>query len=778
MLRFFAAAICLSIFVSGVLPDTPTKGPAAASHDLREPAEIGAELEKHKAADPTSFMESDLDYRLGLSATDDGRKGTAIENLHAVSVREGELENYAIKRLSQIARSSGNLMLERLLLAELALAAPHSPPALGSRLRSARNRMESGDPHEAVRLLGSASHLGQTKNVKPGDGREMRGLMGEAVHQTGDAVKAREIFEGLLSEDLDPLGDHALAAVKGLDAIDSGNSGPLSTETHLQRATIYQSNREFPDARRHFEAVIAAEPGGPRTAEAIFQVGRTYAQDANYPEALKWFERVIERFPESPFLKDALLNSGSAYSRVGKPREAISRYQTFIEKFAADERLDRAYLNIVDIHRDQGSDTEALKMCAAVRELFKGKHPEAVALFTEARIHIARDEWPQALDALDRLRTLPNLGGAAVPGGTTAAETAFLRAFTLEQMQRYPEAIDGYLSIPDGRGEYYGWRATERLRLMADNELSQSYIDQRVGSLFAALASDNAQARERDAKTLLRLVRSPELRAKALAPLRTSAKRAGSQDLAIRKPTTAELPQGPAFRAAHRLFSLGAYDEALIEFDRNSGGRSIPLWLYVHGGRAGHALDLAHSTMRNAAADTPLDALPRGDLEAYYPAPFAGPLLRHARERGVDPRFILSIMRQESRFDPGARSGAAARGLMQFISTTASRVGGKLGREKIDRDDLYHPSTAILFGSQYLADLFAIFPEHPEAVAASYNGGEDNMVRWKGRSRSNEADRYVPEIVFSQTKDYVAKVMANYRVYQYLYDEQLRPRTE
>ena len=40
----------------------------------------------------------------------------------------------------------------------------------------------------------------------------------------------------------------------------------------------------------------------------------------------------------------------------------------------------------------------------------------------------------------------------------------------LEQMQRFPEAIDVYLSIPDGRAEYYGWRATERLKPLASNE--------------------------------------------------------------------------------------------------------------------------------------------------------------------------------------------------------------------------------------------------------------------------------------------------------------------
>ena len=133
-------------------------------------------------------------------------------------------------------------------------------------------------------------------------------------------------------------------------------------------------------------------------------------------------------------------------------------------------------------------------------------------------------------------------------------------------------------------------------------------------------------------------------------------------------------------------------------------------------------------------------------------------------------------MRQESRFRPNVKSNAAARGLMQFISTTADRIAVDLGRTGFQQDELFHPPTAILFGSKYLADLFGLYPGMPDAVAASYNGGEDNMKRWLARSKSYEPDRYVPEIQFAQSKDYVQRVMANYRMYTPLYDERLNRR--
>jgi soluble lytic murein transglycosylase len=73
-----------------------------------------------------------------------------------------------------------------------------------------------------------------------------------------------------------------------------------------------------------------------------------------------------------------------------------------------------------------------------------------------------------------------------------------------------------------------------------------------------------------------------------------------------------------------------------------------------------------------------------------------------------------------------------------------------------------------------VSNLQKLFPNQLPAVAASYNGGEDNMQRWMLRSKSDAADRYVPEIGFAQSKDYVYRVMANYRIYRMLYDENLK----
>ncbi|HEY0545978.1 MAG TPA: hypothetical protein VGC91_11420, partial [Pyrinomonadaceae bacterium] len=67
-----------------------------------------------------------------------------------------------------------------------------------------------------------------------------------------------------------------------------------------------------------------------------------------------------------------------------------------------------------------------------------------------------------------------------------------------------------------------------------------------------------------------------------------------------------------------------------------------------------------------------------------------------------------------------------------------------------------------------------LFPDLPEAVIASYNGGEDNVARWLKRSGHTDGGLLASEVGFSETKGYVFKVMANYRAYKQLYTSDLR----
>ena len=158
---------------------------------------------------------------------------------------------------------------------------------------------------------------------------------------------------------------------------------------------------------------------------------------------------------------------------------------------------------------------------------------------------------------------------------------------------------------------------------------------------------------------------------------------------------------------------------------------------------------------------------------ADSPVMFRAELLREAGKRKIDSRFLLAIMKQESVFKPGAKSPAGARGLLQLVFDTAIKYKDAAGFPKLEPDDLYSPSVNIAIGAEYVAALRDEFGGLYEGIAASYNGGEDNALRWLNRSKPKDPGVFVSEIGFAESKNYVFKVMGNYRLYQALYNEDL-----
>lgn len=787
------------------------------------------ELQNLEKTAPKIFRLNNYDYLLARMAERRGDFALAAANYQSAANRDSVLKEYALWHLAQIPRSSGNLMLERIYLREIQAAAPESLLLTSVNARLARSYFESKNYDSAIRLLNNQQVTGikttnnEQRTTDKRLARENLVLLGESYLQTGRLNEAREIFHKL-TDDLPNAGqpdDFALAGVKGLDILDAeiekaGKIAPeLAEAEHLKRAQIYQFNRDFAAARLHYQAIVKNYPATRILPDVFYQIGRGLALEENFARAIDWFERVYNEFPDHPIAPDALSQAASAYARVNKPRESVARYQQIIENYPDYLRLDRAYLNIADVLRDSGSSGEALKWTRKTQEAFRGTLPEAIALFTQARIRISQNDWQNAVKDLEKLLTFADLGGTRVPGGTNKAEIMFLRGFALEQLNRFPEAIDVYLSIPDGRNEYYGWRATERLRFLAADEKSQSFINKKFEILREItkqnITANNAENVRQAAQSAIRLLNDAEMSDESLSP--DTAKKEFL--LNISRQTYAFLPtyqKLPKFKLlefgrkeilrkependaqnyhkalADELLFLGLYDEATPELEtsqKTAGNEQRAMnndlnytlaVFYKRGDMAHRAVGFIEPLWRGVPADYQIELIPRDQAELLYPAPYADSLLRYAPARSVDPRFILAIMRQESRFRADVKSTAAARGLMQFISSTSDKIASELGRKNFIQDELYHPPTAVLFGSQYVSNLFKQFPAQPQAVAASYNGGESNMTRWLARSNTNNADRYVPEIVFSQTKDYVYKVMANYRVYRTLYDENLETR--
>ncbi len=206
------------------------------------------------------------------------------------------------------------------------------------------------------------------------------------------------------------------------------------------------------------------------------------------------------------------------------------------------------------------------------------------------------------------------------------------------------------------------------------------------------------------------------------------------------------------------LEKAGKKTEAIATYSSIPGS-----WTSYYSGLAAEKLAVRGNGIKPTAAISQKD----------FPVVFADDVLRESRKRKIDPRFVLAIMKQESSFRPAVKSPSAARGLLQLVYDTALKYNKKAGYAVFNADDLYKPSVNIAIGCEYIADLKNQFGGLYEAIAASYNGGEDNAARWLNRSKPKEPGIFAAEIGFSETKNYVFKVMTNYRTYRELYDENL-----
>jgi peptidoglycan lytic transglycosylase len=764
------------------------------------------ELRVLRSSDPGVFAANNYDYLLGKLSEHVGDAAGSQASYESVASRKSLLSSYALWHLAQLARANGDLVLERERLRQFLIVAPTNALREAAMLRLGKSFFESADYSAAINAL---RPLTESRNVPVA--REALTLTGQAFLQTAKRDEARAVFSKLLMQmpDASHPDDFALAAARGLDSIDSpdGAKGAMNEAEHLLRASVYQFNRDFEGARAHYLAVVEQNLKNPTVPNALYQIGRGFYLEQRYDEALKYFQRVSKEFPDSVSARDALSFTAASYNRLKRTDDAVAAYKSFLDRFPDAPNPERTYLNIIDSLHEAGRHAEALSWAQQTRSRFAGQLGATLALFAQARIHLAQAAWAAVVADTEELRKASELGGTRVPSGTTNAEVTFLEAFALEQSGKPAEAVDLYLSITDGRNEYYGQRATDRLRSLANVANTGQLISARENALRAdaknALDKGQYDQARRSAQSALRLASGAitneswdilkrayqalpayNLPALKLVPL-------GRRDEVSSEAST---PDVNLQALADELLFLGVYDEAVpavaaaqsaTPTTQNSVGvtaqqsvafsdRDYTLALMsLRGGRANDAVRFGERLWRTMPADYVLALAQRQLVELLYPAPYRESLLKHASARGVDPRFVLSIARQESRFQPEAKSVAAARGMMQFISATSDDVARQLGKSGFQQDELYNPDTAVLFGSQYLSSLFREFPDQPDAVAAAYNSGSDNVARWIARSRSNSPERYVSEIGFAQTKDYVFRVMTNLRAYQQLYDAKL-----
>src|SRR5690606_14394831 len=137
--------------------------------------------------------------------------------------------------------------------------------------------------------------------------------------------------------------------------------------------------------------------------------------------------------------------------------------------------------------------------------------------------------------------------------------------------------------------------------------------------------------------------------------------------------------------------------------------------LHDHG-QVARGLGMAQRAFSRGAERTP--ALYR----LLFPVPYAETFHTQVSERRLDPWLVAGLIKQESGFNPQARSGADARGLMQVLPSVGNQIARRLGISGWNASRLYDPEISLTLGTHHLAEMLRQYPD-PIRVLAAYNAG-------------------------------------------------------
>ena len=222
---------------------------------------------------------------------------------------------------------------------------------------------------------------------------------------------------------------------------------------------------------------------------------------------------------------------------------------------------------------------------------------------------------------------------------------------------------------------------------------------------------------------------------------------------------------------ALRAVGLGDFaDEEMDEAVRRATGDLRRLYAlsaaYAHDARHFQSLRILRRHFIGLARSAP-PALPRAFWDFFYPLGWRTELNDAATRAALDPYFVAAVVREESSFDPQARSRVGARGLMQLMPDTARQLAKGRGLPAGD-DLLADPGANLALGSAYLAGLMKEFGE-PRLAVAAYNAGPGRVREWWKARATDDVEVWVELIPFDETRFFVRRVMLSWEEYRRLY---------
>jgi len=166
------------------------------------------------------------------------------------------------------------------------------------------------------------------------------------------------------------------------------------------------------------------------------------------------------------------------------------------------------------------------------------------------------------------------------------------------------------------------------------------------------------------------------------------------------------------------------------------------------------------------AATASIKSIPLAYWRILFPEPWWETIKAESAKNNLDPYMVVSLIRQESEFNPSVISYANAYGLMQLLPSTGKAIAREEGISHFQTFQLLDPEMNIRLGTRYLRQMLDKVGGVQEYALAAYNAGDERVVDWQAAGPYSGIDEFVESIPFTQTREYVEAILRNEEMYK------------
>jgi soluble lytic murein transglycosylase len=619
------------------------------------------------------------------------------------------LADYALYYLAAIAFEESDWQSSRDLLIRLRQEYPQSIWVARAQLQSIKIDIAEKSYPQAIASLRS---LRTEKKLKPEIAEEAVFLEAQAHEIQGDISQAYSLFQELRASA--PRSRWSAAARREVGRLRDNypERFGLNTVTAVsEEADQLVREREHGAAEALYKKLLNQDLGPILRLQNLYKLADLYLSIRKRNEAMPLLEEIARDFPDSPKASVALYRIGNILWNRNDNSQALGYFTRLIKAYPEGAEADRAQFAAADILESQGKSNEAIPLYRSLPKKFPNSQ--------------VRD------DSIWRLAWLHYRGGKLAEANGTFKSLA-----SNAKEERYKTAA-------------LYWQAKTSQQLGAHdtaNRLYQQIFDQGQESYYQALA---AQALAR---------------AGVAIPQSKPVKPASANDFHLQTYPEAAFHLIRSRELAQLKFHALAVNE-LDEINRIAGQQPPVRLLLIDEYMSNHAF------ARSVALAHQLPGSAGDRLFHRYPLAYWEIIQTKAREAEIDPYLVVALIRQESLFDTRARSSAAALGLMQLLSTTATRVAKQLGLTAPSSEKLLEPELNVTLGTHYLQNLLQRYSNNWFKAIAAYNAGEAAVDRWEKNIITDDIEEFVERIPYLETRQYVKLVLRNHRIYKTLYNQ-------